>query len=49
MIKETIQQDLPEGFQRAEFLQDHGLIDMVIPRNELRDRMILMLDYMCSE
>jgi len=49
VIKETIQQDLPEGFQRAEFLQDHGLIDMVIPRADLRDRMILMLDYMCSE
>ncbi len=49
VIKETIQQDLPEGFQRAEFLQDHGLIDMVIPRNELRDRMILMLDYMCEK
>jgi len=49
VIKETIQQDLPEGFQRAEFLQDHGLIDMVIPRNELRDRMILVFDYMCNK
>ena len=49
VIKETIQQDLPEGFQRAEFLQDHGLIDMVIPRNELRDRMSLVLDYMCDK
>ena len=36
VIKETIQQDLPEGFQRSEFLQDHGLIDMVVPRNELK-------------
>ncbi|MBN2704772.1 MAG: acetyl-CoA carboxylase carboxyltransferase subunit beta [Pontiellaceae bacterium] len=48
VIKETIQQDLPEGFQRAEFLQDHGLIDMVIPRHELRERMILLLDYLCD-
>ncbi len=48
VIKETTQQDLPEGFQRAEFLQEHGLIDMVVPRNELRDRMILVLDYLCS-
>jgi len=48
VIKETIQQDLPEGFQRAEFLQDHGLIDMVVPRAGLRDRMILVLDYMCG-
>ena len=49
VIRETTQQDLPEGFQRAEFLQDHGLIDMVIPRVELRERMSLMLDYMCDK
>jgi acetyl-CoA carboxylase carboxyl transferase subunit beta len=48
VIKETIQQDLPEGFQRSEFLQDHGLIDMVVPRKELRDRMILVLEYLCD-
>jgi acetyl-CoA carboxylase carboxyl transferase subunit beta len=48
VIKETTQQDLPEGFQRAEFLQQHGLIDMVVPRCELRDRMILVLDYLCD-
>ena len=45
VIKETTQQDLPEGFQRAEFLKEHGLIDMVVPRNELRDQMILLLNY----
>ena len=48
VIKETIQQDLPEGFQRSEFLQQHGLIDMVIPRSELRERMITVLDYLCD-
>jgi len=48
VIKETIQQDLPEGFQRSEFLQEHGLIDMVVPRKELRDRMILVLEYLCD-
>ena len=48
VIKETTQQDLPEGFQRAEFLQEHGLIDMVVPRKELRDRMISLLDYLCA-
>ena len=37
VIKQTIGADLPEGFQRAEFLLEHGLIDMVIDRNELRD------------
>mgnify|MGYP001291274030 FL=1 len=45
VIKETTQQDLPEGFQRAEFLKEHGLIDMVVPRNELKDQMILLLNY----
>lgn len=48
VIKETIQQDLPEGFQRSEFLQKHGLIDMVVPRKELRERMILVLDYLSN-
>ncbi|QBG48187.1 acetyl-CoA carboxylase carboxyltransferase subunit beta [Verrucomicrobia bacterium S94] len=48
VIKETTQQDLPEGFQRSEFLQDHGLIDRVIPRSELREQMILILDYLCD-
>ncbi len=49
VIRDTIQQDLPEGFQRAEFLQDHGLIDMVVPRSELRGRMSTVLDYMCDK
>jgi len=49
VIKETTQQDLPEGFQRSEFLQKHGLIDMVVPRSELRDRMILVLEYLCDK
>jgi acetyl-CoA carboxylase carboxyl transferase subunit beta len=37
VIKQTIGQDLPDGFQRSEFLLDHGLIDMIVPRNELRE------------
>ncbi len=49
VIKETIQQDLPEGFQRSEFLQDHGLIDMVVPRAEMRERMGLVLEYLCDK
>jgi acetyl-CoA carboxylase carboxyl transferase subunit beta len=46
VIKETTQQDLPEGFQRAEFLEKHGLIDMVVPRHEMKDRLTQVLDYM---
>jgi acetyl-CoA carboxylase carboxyl transferase subunit beta len=46
VIKETTQQDLPEGFQRSEFLLKHGLLDMVVPRKELRKTVVLLLDYM---
>jgi len=49
VIKETIQQDLPEGFQRAEFLQEHGLIDMVVARNALRERIVLLLEYLSAD
>ena len=36
VIEQTIQQKLPEGFQRAEFLLDHGLIDQVVHRKDLK-------------
>ncbi len=45
VIKQTIGEDLPEGFQRAEFLLEHGLIDMVIKRNELKDTIGNLLKY----
>jgi acetyl-CoA carboxylase carboxyl transferase subunit beta len=37
VIEETIREKLPEGFQRAEYLLEHGMVDMVVPRRELRD------------
>jgi acetyl-CoA carboxylase carboxyl transferase subunit beta len=46
VIKETTQQDLPDGFQRSEFLEKHGLIDMVVARHELKARLSTLLDYM---
>jgi acetyl-CoA carboxylase carboxyl transferase subunit beta len=36
VIEQTIRQKLPEGFQRAEFLQAHGMLDMVVDRRELK-------------
>jgi acetyl-CoA carboxylase beta subunit len=36
VIKQTIGQDLPEGFQTAEFLLEHGMVDRVVPRGLLR-------------
>ena len=43
VIKETTQQDLPAGFQTSEFLLERGLIDIIVPRLEMRDRMINLL------
>ncbi len=36
VIEQTIRQKLPEGFQRSEFLLEHGMIDAIVPRKELR-------------
>jgi len=43
VIQETIRASLPEGFQTAEYLRAHGMVDLVIPRSELRDKITLLL------
>jgi acetyl-CoA carboxylase carboxyl transferase subunit beta len=43
VIKETIGQDLPEGFQRAEYLLEHGMIDLIVPRPQLRSAVARLL------
>jgi len=48
VIKQTIGQDLPEGFQTAEFLVEHGMVDMVVPRSELRDTTAQLLRHMAG-
>lgn len=48
VIKQTIGQDLPEGFQTAEFLLEHGMIDAVVPRGELRDTTAQLLRHMAG-
>ncbi|OPZ72439.1 MAG: Acetyl-coenzyme A carboxylase carboxyl transferase subunit beta [bacterium ADurb.Bin478] len=45
VIKQTIGQDLPEGFQRAEFLLQHGFLDAIVPRTELKKQLSQMLDF----
>lgn len=40
VIEQTIRERLPEGFQRAEYLLDHGMLDRVTPRNDMRDELI---------
>ena len=46
VIKDTTQADLPPGFQTAEFLLDHGLIDAIIPRKEMKAQLSSYLDYL---
>lgn len=46
VIEQTVREKLPEGFQRSEFLLDHGAVDMIIPRAELRDRLGRLLAQM---
>jgi acetyl-CoA carboxylase carboxyl transferase subunit beta len=47
VIANTIRADLPEGFQRAEFLMEHGFVDLIVPRKDLRSEIARLIDY-CS-
>ena len=46
VIEQTVRETLPEGFQRSEFLLDHGAIDLIVDRRELRDRIASLLAVM---
>jgi acetyl-CoA carboxylase carboxyl transferase subunit beta len=48
VIKDTTQAELPPGFQTAEFLLDHGLIDAIVPRKEMKQRLIEYLSYLAD-
>ena len=48
MIKDTAQAELPPGFQTAEFLLDHGLIDAIVSRKEMKQSLAEYLDYMTA-
>lgn len=45
VIEQTIRQKLPDGFQRSEFLLEHGMLDMVVPRDELKRTVARCLGY----
>jgi len=45
VIEQTIRQKLPKGFQRSEFLLEHGMVDMVVDRREMRDTILRLLDF----
>jgi acetyl-CoA carboxylase carboxyl transferase subunit beta len=46
VIEQTIRQKLPEGFQRSEFLLEHGMLDDIVERKQMRDYLIKALQYM---
>ncbi|MFZ1702052.1 MAG: acetyl-CoA carboxylase, carboxyltransferase subunit beta [Pyrinomonadaceae bacterium] len=49
VIEQTIRQKLPKGFQRSEFLLEHGMVDAVVDRREMRDTIVRMLDFMMNK
>ena len=49
VIKETIRAELPEGFQRAEYLLEHGMIDIIVERKDLRHTIALLLEFLRNE
>ena len=48
VIEQTIRQKLPPGFQRSEFLLEHGMLDAVVPRKQLRPYIARALDFMAA-
>jgi acetyl-CoA carboxylase carboxyl transferase subunit beta len=49
VIKQTIGQDLPEGFQRSQFLLEHGFVDIIVERNDLKSEVAKMLQFFFHE
>lgn len=48
VIEQTVRETLPEGFQRSEFLLEHGAVDMIISRHEMRDRLVNILSMLTN-
>ena len=48
VIEQTVREKLPEGFQRSEFLLEHGTVDLIIDRREMRDRIADLLALMMN-
>ena len=48
VIEQTIRQKLPEGFQRSEFLLEHGMLDIIVERSKMRETLIQCLRFMAN-
>lgn len=46
VVKETTHQNLPPGFQTAEFMMEHGLVDIIVHRTEMKERLTRLVSYM---
>ena len=49
VIQQTVRETLPEGFQRSEFLLEHGMVDMVVDRREMKNTIVRLLNFMMNE
>lgn len=49
VIEQTIRQKLPKGFQRSEFLLEHGMVDQVVDRRKMKETIVRMLDFMMNK
>ena len=45
VIEQTIKQELPKGFQRSEFMMEHGFVDLILERQRMRDELAKILSY----
>ena len=46
VIEQTVRQKLPEGFQRSEFLLEHGALDMIVDRRQMREKIMSILSFL---
>lgn len=49
VIKDTIREELPEGFQRSEYLFEHGMVDMIVHRNDMRSKLVQLLGLLMKQ
>jgi acetyl-CoA carboxylase carboxyl transferase subunit beta len=49
VIEQTVRETLPEGFQRSEFLLEHGALDMIVDRREMRDKIASILSMLLKQ
>ena len=49
VIKKTVNEDLPENFQKSEYLLEHGMIDLIVERKKLKEKLTLLLKHLAKK